>query len=585
MPLRWSVRAHDIEAIQAIEQTCRVSPVVAQILAVRGLTDPLAINSFFDLRMTGLRNPQSLPGLETAVERIYRAIEAKKRIVIYGDYDCDGMTATAIAFRCIETLGGCVDYFVPSRIEDGYGVNQDSLVKLRDRGAELIVTVDCGIGSVEEIAIAKHLGMEIVVTDHHVIGDRLPEADAIVHPGLPGGDYPFQGLCGAGVAFKLAWGLCQRHHGSEKLPAKLRDFLFYAVSLAAIGTIADVVPLLDENRIIVNHGLKLLRQYANPGLQALVELCKLDGKPKLDAEDIAYVLGPRLNAAGRLGQAQLGVELLTVQAAERGKSLADYIDQLNKSRESLDRAMYRAASKILHEQFDVARETGIVLSHPDWHLGVIGIVAGRIAEKFHRPTVLISMDRLGTKPAVGSARTACGVNLYEVLRHCRGHLLGFGGHPAAAGLTIEPTNIAAFREAFSHQVRCQIPGGEMVPELEIDVQAPFSQLTVKTLSELEQLAPFGAGNPRPVMCATGVRLIEPPQTIGTDARHVAMRLAQYDCRLRAVGFGKGEWLSQLNPADGLFDFAFKPVINHFQGRRSVELHLIDFRKSKLAASP
>ncbi|MEM9411340.1 MAG: single-stranded-DNA-specific exonuclease RecJ [Planctomycetota bacterium] len=579
MPLRWSVQRHDTELVQSIEKTCKVSPVVAQILAVRGLTHPKQVDSFFDLKMTGLHGPFELPGVQQAVETIDAAIKSGKKIIVYGDYDCDGMTSTAILYRCIGLIGGNVSYFVPSRLDDGYGVSKDALKRLKDRGAELIVTVDCGILSIPEAEYAKSIGLELVITDHHVPGQILPNANAIVHPALPDADYPFKDLCGAGIAFKLAWALCQNHHGSEKLPEKLRSYLFWAISLAAIGTVADVVPLLSENRIIVNHGLNLLPSFANTGLRHLLRLAQLDIKPKLDAEDIAFMIGPRLNAAGRLGQAQLGVELLTIQEDDRAQALAEYIDQLNKSRDSLDRSILRAANKQLKDDFDISIEPGLVLASPDWHVGVIGIVAGRLVEKHHRPTILISIDKLGQKPATGSARSIPGIDILKAIAGCKEHVIKFGGHRAAAGLSIEPDKIDEFREAFCHQITLQSNTQELIPELDIDAEARLSQLTIHTLNELEKLAPFGQGNPRPVMCASRVQLARQPKTMGKEDRHLDLQLMQQDVKIRAVGFGKGEWVTDLADDNGQFDFAFKPVINDFNGRRKVELHLIDYRRS------
>ena len=306
---RWTVRAHDAKLVESIEREAGVSSVLAQILALRGITGANEVTSFLDLRMTGLRGPHELPGLTKAVEVIYDAVENGKKILIYGDYDCDGMTSTAILYRCLTKIGAAVHYFVPNRLDDGYGLNTASLEKLKkQRGAELIITVDCGISSVNEVNHAHELGMSIVVTDHHQLGPALPDADAIVHPALPDGNYPFHGLCGAGVAFKIAWALCQRHCGSEKLPKDYRELLFGCVALAAIGTVADVVPLLDENRILVHHGLGCMRQFSNAGLRHILAKAKLAEKPQLEAEDIAFMIGPRLNAAGRLGQAPLGVE-------------------------------------------------------------------------------------------------------------------------------------------------------------------------------------------------------------------------------------------------------------------------------------
>ena len=580
MALRWTLRAHDAQLVESIERTSNVSPVVAQILALRGISHPDQITSFFDLKMTGLRPPNELPGVVQAVEKIYAAITDKHKIFIYGDYDADGMTSTAILYRCLKLLEADVSYFVPNRMDDGYGLSIETLEKLHQRGAEMIITVDCGIASVEEVAFAKQKGMQVVITDHHHLGPALPDADAIVHPSLPGHGYPFLGLCGAGVAFKLAWALCQCHCGSPKLPERYRNFLFSAVSLAAIGTVCDVVPLLDENRIIVHHGLNCMRQFANPGLNHLMVMAKCQDKPRLGAEDIGFSIGPRLNASGRLGQAQLGVELLTCESEDRAKALAEYIDQLNKNRDSLDRKILRAANKLIKENHQPENEAALVLAQPDWHLGVIGIAAGRIASTYHRPTIMISTDPLGNRPGIGSCRTSCGVNLYDALAGCQEHLVKFGGHEAAAGLSIDPKNIDAFREDFCEQVISQVSVDELVPDLDIDAEALIGHLTLNMMNDLEKLAPFGQDNPRPVLCASGVELAAPAKTMGADGRHLALQLKQHDSSIRAVAFGKGDWLEDLKDQNTRYDFAFRPVINEFRGRRNVELHLIDFRPAK-----
>jgi single-stranded-DNA-specific exonuclease len=534
--------------------------------------------------MTGLYPPERLPGVTRATEIIYTAITDHKKIVIYGDYDCDGMTSTAILFRCLKLLGGDVSYFVPNRLDDGYGLSVDSLEKLHAKGAQLIVTVDCGIASVAEVAFAKNLGLQVIVTDHHHPGASLPDADAIVHPDVPGGSYPFGGLCGAGVAFKLAWSLCQFHHGSPKLPEHLRNFLFSAISLAAIGTVADVVPLLSENRLLVHNGLNCLRKFATPGLAYLMQLAKCADKPRVESEDIAFAIGPRLNAAGRLGQAQLGVELLTTESDERALALAEYIDQLNKDRDMLDRRILKSANKLIKENHDPSLEPALVLSQPDWHLGVIGIAAGRIAQAHHRPTVMISTDPLGNRPGVGSCRTSCGVDLYQALEGAQEHLISFGGHSAAAGIKIDPEQIDAFRESFYEQVIQQVSVNELIPDLDIDAEVFIGSLTLATMRELEKIAPFGQGNPRPVLCVSGVQLAEPVKTMGSEGRHLSMKLTQHHSTIRAVAFGKGEWLEQLSDLEASYDFAFRPVINEFRGYKSVEMHLIDFRPSEASVT-
>ena len=578
--MRWTLRPHDTQLVESIERNSKVSPVVAQILALRGITQPDEVASFLDLKMTGMRPPEELPGLTEAVAVIYGAVSDKKKIFIYGDYDADGMTSTAILYRCLKLLDADVSYFVPSRLDDGYGLSTDKLEKLHHRGAELIVTVDCGITSVKEVEFARSKGMQIVITDHHHLGQALPNADAIVHPALPGHDYPFHGLCGAGVAFKLAWALCQCHCGSPKLPERFRNYLFAAISLAAIGTVCDVVPLLDENRIIVHHGLKLLKEFANEGLRHLLVNAKLDNKPRLDAADLGFSLGPRLNAAGRLGQAQLGVELLVTENSEKASELAACIDNLNTTRRTIDRKIFLAANELVQNNYIPENEPALVLAAPDWHLGVIGIVAGRIAETYGRPTILISTDPLKTRPGVGSCRSSCGVNLYEALDNCKKHLIRFGGHRAAAGLTIEEDKIDEFREELCQQITNQVSVDELIPDLDIDAEALIGHLTMGMMKDLEKLEPFGQQNPRPVLCASGVQLAEPVRTMGSEGRHLSLRLKQHDSFIRAVAFGKGEWLADLKDENQLYDFAFQPMINDFRGRKSVEIKLIDFRPSE-----
>ena len=581
MSLRWSLRLHDTAMVQSIEREAGLSPVVAQLLALRGISSPAAIKSFFNLKMTGLRAPSELPGLDPAVEKIYAAATSGKKICIYGDYDADGMTSTAILYRCLKLLKADVQYFVPSRLDDGYGLSVESLERLIKRGAEFIISVDCGIGSIEEVEFCKSQNVPIVITDHHHVGDQLPDADAIIHPALPGHGYPFDGLCGAGVAFKLAWGLCIAAHGSPKLPEAMRDFLFGAISLAAIGTVCDVVPLVDENRILVHHGLNCLRPYANPGLRYLMGIAKLIDKPTLEAEDLGFGIGPRLNASGRLGQAQLGVELLICEDNGRAKELAEYIDALNKNRKSLEIKIQRSAEKLIEQNFDPENEAALVLAADDWHLGVIGIVAGRVAEKYQRPTVMISTDANDARDGVGSCRSACGVDLYEALGQCSDHLLKFGGHKAAAGLSIKKDDVASFREDFCQAVVQQVNFDELYQDLDIDAEVLVGHLTFGMMAELDKLAPFGQSNPRPIFCVNDVQLID-VGTMGNEDQHLSILIEQHGNQIRAVGFGKGEWSKVLSEPGQSFDFACRPVINTFRGR-SVELHLIDYRPSKQSA--
>ncbi len=444
----WRFAAHDVAAVDSLARRCNISPVVARLLIQRQITTPDAVSAFLKPKLTDLRAPALLPGVPAATDRIMRSVKAGEPIVVYGDYDADGMTGTSILYLCLKRLGANVVYHLPSRAEEGYGLHVESVERLAQHGKRLIITVDCGIASVEAAARARQLNIGLVITDHHGYGQTLPDADAIVHPALPGTAYPFTGLCGAGVAFKLAWSLAQAHAGSDKVDASMRELLVQLLGLAAIGTVADVVPLIDENRIIVTSGLRALVAQPLPGLKKLLRSAKLEDCRQLSSEDIAFSIAPRLNAAGRLSQAQLGVELLTTNDDTRAEALSSYIETLNSNRESIERSITLAAHKQAKEVHVVHEDPAIVLAHSSWHAGVIGIVAGKLAERYHKPVVIIAIDPLGAKPGTGSARSPSGVNLHAALESCRDLLVGCGGHAAAAGLRIQEQNIPAFRAAF-----------------------------------------------------------------------------------------------------------------------------------------
>ena len=419
--------------------------------------------------------------------------------------------------------------------------------------------------------------MQLIVTDHHQLGDAIPQAVAIIHPGLPGHTYPFAGLSGAGVAFKLAWALCQNKSGGKRVTPQLKNFLLQAVGLAAIGTVADMVPLLDENRALVYHGLGSLLQRPVPGLTEMMKITKLDQKKYLSSEDIGFTIAPRLNAAGRLGQATLAVELLTSDDVSRSSSLADYLHQLNKQRESLERSVYLGANKQALEAIDSGSEGALVLGTRGWHAGVIGIVAGRLVEKFHRPVLLVALDEMDIKPGLGSARSVPGFNIAEGLAVCRENLISHGGHAAAAGFQIDPQKLDSFRSEFCEYACEHIQKEDRHAELAIDAEVPFSGLTLQAVQQIERLQPFGQGNQRPLFCSSQIELASAPKTIGGGGRHLAMELIQHGVRLRGVAFGRGHWAGDLANVEGSLSLAYRPVINSFRGRQNVELHVEDWQ--------
>jgi single-stranded-DNA-specific exonuclease len=577
----WRLLPHDAGRIEKLVRLARVSPVVAQLLVSRGVYDADDARRFLDIRLNDLRDPLELPGVELAASLLLDAIKANKQITIYGDYDCDGMTSAAILVSGLQLLGGQVNYHVPNRLEDGYGLNDEAVKRLAQHGTEVIVSVDCGITSIAQAKLCRILGVSLIITDHHELAAELPDADAIVHPRLPGTAYPFGELCGAGVAFKLAWALCQISCGSKKVTDRLRTYLMRSLSLAAIGTVADMVPLVDENRILVQHGLKTLKANPVPGLAELMRITKLNEKPKLSSEDIAFMIGPRLNAAGRLGQAQLGIELLTAPEGERATALAEYIHQLNTSRDTLERSVYLAAQKQIQADFDPEADPALVLAGTGWHAGVIGVVAGRLAQKYGKPVIVISLDPVASKAGIGSGRAGGNINLFEAVGEAADALISFGGHKAAAGLRIDDRQVDRFRGDFLEAVQRQMTDGAEGVEIVIDAETSLAQLSLETIGQIEALSPFGQGNPRPVLLATGVSLCEPSRRMGGGDRHLTVRLDHQGTKIRSVAFGGGEWCDELNEVEGLIDIAYRPVINEFRGRRTVEAQLVDWRPSEV----
>jgi single-stranded-DNA-specific exonuclease len=577
MPKRWRIATHDAHDIATLERAAGVPSVVAQLLLSRGITDPDIARQFVDPKLNLLREPGDLPGATLAAEIIYDAIAAKQRITIYGDYDADGMTSTAILYRCLKLLHAEVDFYIPHRIDEGYSLNVEALEKIASLGTQLVITVDCGVASVAEAKRAYELGMRLVITDHHQLAEELPQAEAIVHPGLPHDPYPFAGLCGAAVAFKLAWAICQRASDGQKVSERLKNYLLQAVGLAAIGTVADVVPLVDENRILVRYGLGCLKTQPTVGIAALMRTTKLNEKQRLECDDIGFAIGPRLNAAGRMGQAELAIELLTTENQQRADTIAQYMEELNVQRQNLERTMTRAALKQAREFGDPEQASALVLADHEWHAGVIGIVAGRLAEKFNCPVIMIANDPLGVKPGTGSARSIPGFNLHETLAEC-GHLLeSHGGHAAAAGLRVTPANLDAFRQEFCRLASAKLCEAERSVELVVDAEASLQMLTRQIVEQIENLAPFGNGNNRPLFCASDVRLTGGVKRMGATGRHLSMMFDQYGVKMRAVAFGGGDWEEELTRIDGPLSIAFRPVLNSFRGRTSVEIHLTDWR--------
>ena len=568
---RWQIASPFSDAAD-VARSAGTAPLVAQILYNRGLTTAQAVKGFISPRLNDLHDPELMPNVDLAAERIVRAITNNEAIVIYGDYDVDGMTGLTILRSCLTLAGANVKSYVPHRLEEGYGVNAQAVRKLAAEGAQLLITVDCGISAIEPLAQAAELGLDVIVTDHHQLADQLPQAIAVVHPGLPGSLYPNPDLCGAGVAFKLAWQVAKRLSGGAKVDDRMREFLLESMCLAALGTIADVVPLTGENRVFATFGLRALPQTKHIGLRALLASAGLDGQ-QVDAYHVGFVLAPRLNACGRMGHAALAVELLTEAPPDRAAEIADYLCKQNTERQTVEREIAAQAAELaVAGGYDQADCRGIVLDSADWHGGVIGIVASRLVDRFHRPTVLISWN--GDGLGHGSARSVPGFNMHEALSACAGHLESFGGHAMAGGLKIRPEKVEDFRRDFlAHAAGC-MSAEDLCPVLKIDAQTTVAGLSYNVVEHIERLAPFGQGNPTPVVALYNCRLMMPPRRMGQRGNAVSLTLQQNGASIRAVGFGMGDLADTLVGVNEV-DVAAEPVINRFNGKVSVELKLRD----------
>ncbi len=535
-------------------------------------TRPAGAKSFLDPKLTDLHEPSTLPGAERAAERIAQAVNRGEKIVVYGDYDVDGITASAILWHTLQLPQANVDLYVPHRLEEGFGINAEALEKLREEGAQLVISVDCGITASQAARRAREIGLDLIITDHHLPHGELPDCYQIVHPTVLG-DSPNHDLCGAGVAFKLAWIIAQKLSRAVKVTPEFREFLISAMGLAALGTVADVVPLTGENRIIARHGLAGLPHTNIVGLQALIESAGLAGE-KIDAYAVGFKLGPRLNAAGRMGHARLAVELLTRADHNRAREIALYLEDQNGARRALEQKITKQAKQMVRQdKMDRDHCRAITLAYPGWHAGVIGIVAARLVDEFHRPVVMISLDN---GVGQGSARSVRHFELDLALEDCSEHLLSYGGHKMAAGLKIAADKVDAFREAFRTCANNRLTAKDLIPALQIDAQVHLADLNEPTVRSILDLGPFGAANPRPRLASDWLELEGEPRCVGQTQDHLQFALRQDNIMRKAIGFGMAKHLQALRDHRRC-KVAFEPIINSFRGRETVELQVIDLQ--------
>lgn len=536
-----------------------VGELVGRVLAARGIVGEAAAREFLRWDPELFQDPFRLKDMDKAVARLERAMEKGETIAVYGDYDVDGVTSTCLLFDFFRKKGAKALWYIPRRLEDGYGLNQSGLDALKAQGAEVVVTVDCGITAVDEVEYAKGLGMEVIITDHHACKESLPAAAAVIDPHRPDCAYPFKGLAGVGVALKLAMAL----------GADWRDY----VDLAALGTVADVMPLVEENRAMVHLGLEAINSRPRPGLRALLDAAGTEGK--VTAVTLGYTLAPRLNAAGRLGVTEISMELLLSEGPAQAQPLAEELCELNRRRQALEGDIFKQC--VARVEDELAADAAIVLAGEGWHQGVVGIVASRLAERFRRPAFMIAVDNVhGEAMGKGSCRSWGGVCLFDALESCADLLEGFGGHAMAAGFTVKAENIPALRSRLCRWVaghREESAGSALT----IDVELPDTELlTVEEVEGLDALEPFGAGNPKPVFLLSGANLLAMDE-VGAEGKHLRLRLRSRENRLAAIFFSypKEGWSHA--PGDRV-DVAFSPQINDYHGKRTVQLVLQDVRE-------
>lgn len=575
VPKRWSLLPHDAAACRRLAEELRIPPVLAQLLANRGMTEVAAARSFLGGSLNDLHEPASLPGVAEAAELLHAAVQAGRSIRVYGDYDVDGITGATLLWRCLKLAGAKVEYYVPERLEEGYGLNRGALERFKEEGADVVVTVDCGITAVAEAERARELGLDLIVTDHHEMKEVLPAARVLVHPRLPGSRYPFPSLCGAGVAFKLAWALAQQFSQARKVSEAFRTFLMESMALVALGTVADVVPLVDENRLFVRYGLKSLKEAPSLGLKALLAASGLAETEKLDAEHIGFTLAPRLNAAGRLGTARLAIELLGTTSEPRAAELARFLNEQNEQRQAVERKIYHAAKEQVAALGDLEEHPVLVLADAGWHPGVIGIVASRLVDRFARPVLMISTkEELGQ----GSGRSVDGFALNEALTACEEHLVSHGGHAMAAGFKVQARAIPALRQAL-----CEYAGSLSRPcpkqhTLRIDAEVPLAAVTRGLMKGLDALQPHGLGNRRPLLLTGDLEVVGEPRKVGGGERHLSFRVRQPEGPVfKAIAFSMADRTDELFSAGGKCCLVYTPKLNVWNGMTSIDLEVQDLQ--------
>lgn len=561
---KWLLKEFDKARVLEISKTFKVSPLTAIILYNRGIRDDESIKKFLSKDLGVMYDPFLMRDMDKAVERIYAAQSLGEKITIYGDYDVDGITAIAILYKHLCEMGIPVDYYVPDRMQEGYGVNRDALDKIKANGTSLIITVDTGITAVEECEYARQIGLDVIVTDHHECKESIPQVTAAIDPKRKDCEYPFKSLAGVGVVFKLIQALA-KNTSLETLMEKYAD-------LMCLGTVADISPLIDENRIIVTEGLKRFKTTENIGLKALIDV-STNGKA-ITTSTIGYTIAPRINASGRLGCASRSVELFLTDDAENAKKLANSLCEENTLRQQTEQKMFKEALEYLETHPEVKEDKIIVIPHENWHHGIVGIVSSKITEKFYKPSILFAIDG---DEAKGSGRSVSGFNLFDTLSNSSDLLEKFGGHELAAGLTIKTSNIEAFRKKINEYSKEAISETMLVPTIMLDAAIKVPYITLETVKDINNLQPFGVDNPTPAFAVRNIKIHK--ISVMSDGKHLRMTLFKDGKYLDSVGFGMGDYYHHFEEGD-FIDVAFALDINDYNGFRNVQLILKDIKKTE-----
>jgi single-stranded-DNA-specific exonuclease len=562
----WQLKAPNYEVARDIERVLGLPPLVALVLSLRQITSPSQASDFLNCRLQNLPSPKSLPDLDEAVTRIVKALEQGEHIAVYGDYDVDGITATALLVHFLTLLGGKVCWYIPHRIKEGYGLNGSALNHLYSQGVTLVITVDCGSSDLEAVQLAGDLGLDVIVTDHHQPPDPLPEAKALVNPKRLEGKEGLRDLAGVGVAFYLASAVRAHFRRSGRWTTFDQPNLKEYLDLVALGTLADMAPLSSTNRILAGVGLGELSRTTRYGLQALKEICGLE-KNQVTDWDVLFRLGPRLNAPGRLENGEAALRLLLSTDLAQARSLAHELDQLNRQRQFMEAQLLTEALELIESDRSLQESSSLVLASSGWHKGLLGLVASRLVERFNKPTILLTqMDQVWE----GSGRSFSTFDLYRALERCNKHLIRFGGHRLAAGLALEQKHLSPFRNAFEKVVREEIPETPSQRTLKVDAVVPLDQITPELMAYIDQLKPFGVDNPEPVFCCLDFQV---ENLRALKDCHLQLRLRQGKARLTAIGFNLLESSQLPQPPEKLL---FSPRWNQWQGERRLQLHIIDY---------